>query len=83
VLTDAYAGLVFDVLDDEALWSMVLAGIVESTSQPATMEILEEFGVEAPRRNMLMAPLGRCPDRDCRGTGHRLHGLHSQETHGG
>ncbi|MEV4901228.1 IS1634 family transposase [Citricoccus sp. NPDC055426] len=67
VLTDAYALLGFDVLDDEAFRSMVLARIIEPASKLATTGILAELGVEAPHRNTLMAALVRCQERDYRG----------------
>jgi hypothetical protein len=67
VLTDAYAWLGFEVFDDDALGSIVLAKNVEPASRSATTGILEEIEVDAPHRNMLMAALGRCTNRACRG----------------
>lgn len=68
VLTDAYAGLGFDVLGDDAFRSMVLARIIEPASKLATTGILEELGVDAPHRNTLMNSLARCQERDYRST---------------
>lgn len=67
MLTDAYARLGFDVLEDEAFKAMVLARIVEPASKLATTGILEELGMAAPHRNTLMNSLARCLARDYRG----------------
>jgi hypothetical protein len=47
VWTTAYARLGFDVLADEGLAAMVLARIVERTSNAEVVQVLDEIG--APR----------------------------------
>lgn len=46
VLTDAYARLGFDVLNDAAFRQLVLARIVEPTSKADSLRVLDELGVE-------------------------------------
>jgi hypothetical protein len=46
VLTDAYARLGFDVVDDAAFKQLVLARIVEPTSKTDSLRVLGELGVE-------------------------------------
>lgn len=67
VLSDAYAGLGFDGVADDAFKAMVLARIIEPASKLATIGILTELGVRAPHRNTLSAALGRANARDYRG----------------
>ena len=45
VLTDAYARLGFDVVDDPAFAQLVLARVVEPTSKADSLRVLEELGV--------------------------------------
>ena len=46
VLTDAYARLGFNVVDDAAFRQLVLARIVEPTSKADSLRVLDELGVE-------------------------------------
>ena len=46
VLTEAYARLGFDILDDAAFKQLVLARIVEPTSKADSLRVLDELGVE-------------------------------------
>ncbi len=46
VLTDAYARLGFDILNDAAFRQLVLARIVEPTSKADSLRVLDELGVE-------------------------------------
>lgn len=82
VLTNAYTGLGFDVLGDEAFAAMVLARCVEPASKLATIEILNELGVRAPHRNTLSAALKRATTRDYRDTLARAARTHSLRTTG-
>ena len=46
VLSDAYARLGFDAVDDGAFRELVLARIVEATSKADSLRVLDELGVE-------------------------------------
>ena len=48
VLTEAYARLGFDCLDDDVFMKVVLARIVEATSKIDALRVLRNLGVEAP-----------------------------------
>jgi len=56
VLTDAYRRLGFDALADEVFRAMVLARIVEPTSEADSPRVLADLGAPAP-------VCGRCSGR--------------------
>ncbi|BCT77770.1 IS1634 family transposase [Sinomonas cyclohexanicum] len=66
VLAQAYSRLGFDVLDDEAFRSLVLARIIEPTSKADTLRVLEEIGVPAPALRTVFRCLERCSRQDYR-----------------
>ena len=66
VLTDAYARLGFDQIDDEVFASLVTARIIEPTSKQDTLRVLGELGLPVPHLNTLYNCLRRCVERDYR-----------------
>jgi hypothetical protein len=64
VLTSAYVRLGFDVPSDDGLRAIVLARIVELTSNAEFVRVLDEIGAPAVSLRTL---LGRSPARDYRG----------------
>ena len=66
VLTDAYARLGFDQIDDEVFASLVAARIIEPTSKQDTLRVLGELGLPVPHLNTLYNSLRRCVERDYR-----------------
>jgi hypothetical protein len=83
VLSDAYRLLGFDVLEDQAFASMVLARLVEPTSKADTVRVLADLGVGSVHVNTLHAALGRARDRDYRGrlaTACRAHSVRTTGT---
>ncbi len=46
VLTEAYARLGFDVIEDDAFQQLVLARLIEPTSKADSLRVLDEIGVE-------------------------------------
>ena len=68
VLADAYYHLGFDVLADETFKALVLARIIEPTSKIDSIRVLNEIGVSAPGSATIYRCLGRCQERDYRGT---------------
>ena len=66
VLTDAYARLGFDQIDDEVFASLVTARIIEPTSKQDTLRVLGELGLPVPHVNTLYNSLRRCVERDYR-----------------
>src|SRR5699024_12861212 len=68
VLADAYYHLGFDVLADETFKALVLARIIEPTSKIDSIRVLNEIGVRAPGSATIDRGLGRCQERDYRGT---------------
>jgi hypothetical protein len=63
VLTDAYRRLGFDALADEAFRAMVLARIVEPTSEADSLRVLADLGAPAPGLRTLFRSLKRCRDK--------------------
>ena len=67
VLTEAYARLGFDVIDDEAFAQLVLARIIEPTSKADSMRVLNEIGAPAVSLRTMFRSLQRAQERDYRG----------------
>jgi hypothetical protein len=63
VLTDAYRRLGFDALADEAFRAIVLAQIVEPTSEADSLRVLADLGAPAPGLRTLFRSLKRCRDK--------------------
>ena len=63
VLTDAYRRLALDALADEAFRAMVLARIVEPTSEADSLRVLADLGAPAPGQRTLFRSLKRCRDK--------------------
>jgi len=59
VLTQAYARLGFDVINDEAFAQLVLARIVEPTSKVDSLRVLDELGVQHASRRTMVRTLTR------------------------
>lgn len=68
VLAEGYARLGFDAIGDETFKALVLARIVEPTSKADTIRVLDELGEPAPSLRTIFRALGRCVERDYRGT---------------
>jgi hypothetical protein len=66
VLTSAYTRLGFDVLGDEGFRAMVLARIVEPTSNAEVVRVLAEIGAPAVSLRTLFRSLARCQEQDYR-----------------
>ena len=66
VIRSAYTRLGFDVIDDEALFQLVLARMVEPTSKADSVRVIEELGMQARHRNSFSNALGRCSRDDYR-----------------
>ncbi len=66
VLTDAYARLGFDQIDDEVCAWLVAARMIEPTSKLDTLRVLGELGLPVPHLNTLYNCLRRCVERDYR-----------------
>lgn len=65
VLTEAYARLGFDAIDDEAFAQLVLARIIEPTSKADSVRVLNEIGVASAslRTRDVLAVLVECLSR--------------------
>jgi len=68
VLTQVYARLGFDAIDDEAFKELVLARLIEPTSKADTVRVLEEIGVPASSLRTILRSLARAQERDYRST---------------
>lgn len=68
VLSDSYARLGFDAVNDDAFKALVLARIIEPTSKADSLRVLDEVGAPAPSLRTVFRSLGRCIERDYRGT---------------
>lgn len=66
VLTEAYARLGFDAIDDEAFAQLVLARIIEPTSKADSVRVLKEIGVAAASLRTMFRTLQRATQRDYR-----------------
>ncbi len=66
VLTNAYARLGFDAIEDEAFAQLVLARIVEPTSKADSVRVLNEIGVSAASLRTIFRALQRAQARDYR-----------------
>jgi hypothetical protein len=83
ILRNTYAGLGFDVLDDEGFRAMVLARIVEPTSKADVVRVLDELGAPPVSLRTLFRSLARTQKRDYRGrlaTACRTHSARSTGT---
>jgi hypothetical protein len=83
VLTQAYAGLGFDVVGDDAFRALVLARVIEPTSKADAIRVLDLAGIDPPSLRTLFRSLGRCVARDYRDTLARACWEHSVRTAGG
>src|SRR5699024_4520633 len=68
VLTQVYARLGFDAIDDAAFKELVLARLIEPTSKADTVRVLEEIGVPASSLRTIFRSLARAQERDYRST---------------
>ena len=59
VLTDAYARLGFDQIDDEVFASLVAARIIEPTSMVDSLRVLDDLGLEHASRRTMVRTLTR------------------------
>jgi len=66
VLASAYQRLGFAAVGDETFKRLVLARIIEPTSEADTIRVLDEIGVAAPALRTIFRSLDRCVDRDYR-----------------
>lgn len=66
VLTDAYARLGFDAIDDEAFAQLVFARIIEPTSKADSVRVLTEIGVQSVSLRTMFRSLHRAQERDYR-----------------
>ncbi len=66
VLTEAYARLGFDVIDDEAFAQLVLARIIEPTSKADSVRVLNEIGVTSVSLRTMFRSLQRVQERGYR-----------------
>ena len=66
VLTQAYARLGFDAIDDEAFAQLVLARIIEPTSKADSVRVLNEIGVASTSLRTMFRALHRATERDYR-----------------
>lgn len=66
VLTEAYARLGFDAIDDEAFAQLVLARIIEPTSKADSVRVLKEIGVASASLRTMFRTLQRASQRDYR-----------------
>lgn len=66
VLTDAYARLGFDVVDDPAFAQLVLSRIVEPTSKADSLRVLDELGVDHASLRTMFRTLKRAGAGDYR-----------------
>ena len=66
VLTDAYARLGFDAIDDEAFTQLVLARIIEPTSKADSVRVLNEIGAPTISLRTMFRSLQRAQERDYR-----------------
>lgn len=66
VLTEAYARLGFDAIDDEAFAQLVLARIIEPTSKADSVRVLKEIGVGSASLRTMFRTLQRATQRDYR-----------------
>lgn len=67
VLTEVYARLGFDGIDDEAFAQLVLARIIEPTSKADSIRVLNEIGAPAVSLRTMFRSLQRAQERDYRG----------------
>ena len=67
VLTEAYARLGFDAIDDEAFAQLVLARIIEPTSKADSVRVLKEIGVASASLRTMFRALQRAQKHDYRG----------------
>ena len=63
VLTDAYRRLALDALADEVFRAMVLARIVEPTSEADRLRVLADLSAPTPGLRTLFRSLKRCRDK--------------------
>jgi len=66
VLTQVYARLGFDAVEDDAFKELVLARLIEPTSKADTVRVLEEIGVPASSLRTFFRSLARAGERDYR-----------------
>ena len=66
VLTEAYARLGFDAIDDDAFAQLVLARIIEPTSKADSVRVLSEVGVQPASLRTMFRSLQRAQQRDYR-----------------